>query len=122
MEWLAGEYRQYESRRSPNGKELWLNWLIAQSGNTVGIGYTQATVYASHADVAWVVGVPWQGQGFASEAAGALVQWLNNLGVRDIRACVNPAHIASQRVAQKAGLEKTSQMVDGEEVWKCVAG
>jgi RimJ/RimL family protein N-acetyltransferase len=79
----------------------------------------QATVAADGllADVAWEVGVPWQGRGIASEGAGALVGWLVERGVADIRACIHPQHEASAAVAARAGLAATSDVVDGEVVW-----
>lgn len=114
---LAEAYAILESRRSPDGNELWLNWLIWHLDGGECVGYTQATVHPTHAYVAWVVGTRWQGLGYASEAAAALVKWLEALGVAEIRACVNPAHTASRRVAQNAGLQLTSDFVGGEEVW-----
>lgn len=114
---LAGIYASRESRRSPDGHELWLNWLIWQTERGEAVGYTQATVHSTHAFVAWVVGTQHQGLGYASEAATALVKWLEVLGVAEIRACVNPANTASQQVAQNAGLRETSGFIDGEQVW-----
>lgn len=117
IEALAAIYLVRESRMSRDGAELWLNWMIWHPRLQEAIGYTQATVYPTHAEVAWVVGRLWQGQGFASEAAAAMVAWLLALGLSDIRACVHPQHTASRRVAQKAGLRLTDRIVDGEQVW-----
>jgi RimJ/RimL family protein N-acetyltransferase len=117
VEALAETYAFRELRRSPDGTELWLNWLIQEIVGGAALGYTQATVHPTHAYVAWVVGTRWQGRGYASEAAAALVRWLTALGVPDVRACVNPAHTASRRVAQNAGLRMTQDFIDGEEVW-----
>lgn len=114
---LAERYAPLETRRSPDGNELWLNWLIWQVEEDEGVGFTQATVLPTHAYVAWVVGTRWQGRGYASEAASALVEHLRTLGVPEIRACVHPSHVASRRVAQNAGLRATPDVIDGEEVW-----
>jgi RimJ/RimL family protein N-acetyltransferase len=70
------------------------------------------------AEVAWVVGVPWQGRGYASEAARALVGWLVEAGAGEIVAHVHPGHTASERVAAAAGLVATGEEVDGERVWR----
>ncbi|MCA9786821.1 MAG: GNAT family N-acetyltransferase [Candidatus Cloacimonetes bacterium] len=106
-----------EQRRSPDGQEIWLNWLIEHKTGGQPLGYSQSTVCQDHAHVAWVIGTEWQGQGFAGEAARALVAWLLEQGVPEVRACVHPAHVASQRVAAFAGLVRTEDMEDGEEVW-----
>jgi RimJ/RimL family protein N-acetyltransferase len=84
------------------------------------VGAMQATVATdrSSGDVAWEVGVPWQGQGIASEAAAAVVEWLVGEGVRTIVAHIHPAHHASARVAARAGLSPTTDVVDGETVWR----
>ena len=70
------------------------------------------------AHVAWVVGVPWQGQGFASEAARALVGWRAGHGAHQVLALVHPDHAASARVATRAGFQPTGERVDGEQVWR----
>ena len=77
----------------------------------------QATVTADDADVAWVVGKFWQGQGYATEAEIAVVSQLRAIGVRNIRARIHPGHTASQRVARNTGFRATTQVVDDEEIW-----
>jgi RimJ/RimL family protein N-acetyltransferase len=114
---LAERYSRLESRRSGDGSELWLNWVLLRNEDAAAIGYVQASVGAAVADIAWVIGTKWQEQGYASEAAGALVSWLRAHHAPPIRACVHPGHAASRRVAERAGLRLTAEIVDGEEVW-----
>ena len=115
---LAAIYARRENRRSPDGDELWLNWLVRERAQGVGVGYAQATISSRHSLVAWVIGGSWQRRGYASEVARGLVAWLETLHMPEVRAHVHPLHIASQKVAQRAGLRRTSQLVDdGEEVW-----
>ena len=78
---LDGLRRRYEVLavgRSPDGTESWLNWIVRIHDGSLAVGVVQATVddAARHASIAWEIGVPWQGQGFAAEAASALVEWL----------------------------------------------
>ena len=68
--------------------------------------------------VAWVIGTAWQGRGYASEAALALVGWLSGQGVTVITAHIDPRHAASARVAERAGLVPTAYEIDGERVWR----
>lgn len=114
---LRATYAYLETRRSPDGTELWLNWVLRERATGMTIGYVQATVSSRHADLAWVVGTPWQRRGYAAEAAHALVQWLQSAGIKVCRAKIHPAHTASQRVAASAGLVRTHETVDGEDVW-----
>jgi len=68
--------------------------------------------------VAWVIGVPSQGRGYATEAAAALVAHLRALGVRTITAHVHPDHAASAAVAAAIGLLPTDETERGERVWR----
>ncbi|MDQ0748669.1 RimJ/RimL family protein N-acetyltransferase [Streptomyces africanus] len=85
------------------------------------MGTVQATVAEDRcAEFAWVVGSPWQGRGFASEAARGLVAWLRGQGVQTITAHIHPDHLASAAVAAGAGLAATEEEQDGEVRWRLV--
>lgn len=120
---LARRYEAWERRRSPDGSELWFNWVLRLRQRTELVGYVQATVahdddFASgHADIAWVVGSSWQHRSYATEAAQVMVEWL---GVCEIRASINPAHAASIRVAENVGLGRTEERSGNELLWKLV--
>jgi RimJ/RimL family protein N-acetyltransferase len=105
--------------------EIWLNWIVRRSVDNEPIGTVQATVTRLGdgwaAAIAWVIGVPWQAQGFAAEAACALVSWLHDRGAGVITANIHPDHHASARVAARAGLAATAEEVEGERVWRTVA-
>jgi RimJ/RimL family protein N-acetyltransferase len=102
--------------------ELWRNWVVRRRADAAAVGTVQATLTRQAgswtAEVAWIVGVPWQGRGYATEAARALVGWLVEGGVGEIVAHVYPGHAASERVAAAAGLAATGEEVDGERVWR----
>jgi len=98
--------------------ERWLNWIVVQRTDRRLIGFVQATITAELADIAWLIGVSHQGQGFATEAAGAMFDSLVGRGIKTVTAHIHPGHIASQHVATKIGMA-TSEMIDddGETVW-----
>jgi RimJ/RimL family protein N-acetyltransferase len=119
---LRAQYRRWAAG-SGNPDELWLNWVARLRDTGEAIGFVQATVTRQPggrlaAEVAWVTGVPWQGRGFAAEAAKALVEWLAKAGVTDVTACIHPQHRASERVAERIGFALTSATVKGERVWR----
>jgi len=120
LDQLRERYRHLIVGQSADGSEHWLNWVVRLAADDLAVGAMQATVATdrSSADVAWEVGVPWQGQGIASEGAAAVVEWLVGEGVRTISAHIHPAHHASGRVAASAGLSPTTEVVDGETVWR----
>ncbi len=65
-----------------------------------------------------MVGAAWQGRGYASESAQALVGWLREHGVVTFTATIHPDHAASAAVARRAGLAPTAERADGETVWR----
>ena len=117
---LRAKIRRRESRRSPEGDELWLNWTLRLKENQTVVGYVQAGVKEGQADMAWVVGVPFQRQGFASEASRRVLEWLrDHLHVSEVRASIHPDHIVSHTVARNIGLTKSGEITDeGEDVWR----
>lgn len=110
---------------SGNPQEVWLNWIARRRSDSRPVGTMQATLRSAEdrwtAEIAWLIGVPWQNQGLASEAAVALVEWLRGRGVEDIRANIHPEHEASAAVAARAGLQPTDDEVDGERVWRAAS-
>lgn len=104
---------------SPDPSVSWCNWVLRVRDADRLAGTVQATVTGgTDAEIAWVVGVPWQGRGLASEAARALVGWLREQGVRTVVAHVHPGHRASAAVAAAAGLSPTPEERDGEIRWR----
>lgn len=120
---LRGQYRRWETG-SGNPDELWLNWVVRMRDSGAPVGSTQATVTPDGPDgglaavVAWVIGVPWQGSGYASEAAAGMVSWLAGTGATVITANIHPWHRASEKVARRAGFALTGATVEGERVWR----
>lgn len=116
---LRARYAQWVEG-SGSSDELWLNWIVRRSADAVAVGAVQATVDDPQAEalVAWTIGVPWQGQGYATEAAIGLVEWLVGCGIESVAAHVHADHRASSAVAARAGLRRTSEVCDGEVVWR----
>ena len=117
---LRARYTRQVAGRSPDGSQEWRNWIIRREPGGQAVGYVQATVMddGRRAEIAWVVGVDWQGQGYAAEAAQALVAWLDSRGVTTIQAHIHPGHAASAAVARRAGLAPTAHFDDGEQLWQ----
>lgn len=118
LEELRERFAFWSTRRSPDGDELWLNWVVRLRLDGRAVGHVQATVGDDDAAIAWVVGTAFQRLGIATEAGVALVAWLRTaLGVPVIRGMVHPDHVASQTVAARIGLRPTDRRIDGEIVW-----
>ncbi|GAA5044218.1 GNAT family N-acetyltransferase [Streptomyces similanensis] len=123
----AAELRERYERwvgGSPDPGVLWCNWVLrVREGRPRLVGTVQATVTGGGAvaEVAWVIGVAWQGRGFAAEAARGLVALLERRGVTTVLAHIHPEHRASAAVARAAGLAPTGETADGEAVWRRTA-
>ncbi len=112
---------------SPDPLVTWGNWVIKVRETGGLAGYVQATITGADgagnglvAEVAWVVGPAWQGQGLAIEAARALVGWLGRQGAGEVIAHIHPDHHASAAVAAAAGLRPAGDWHDGERRWRRV--
>ncbi len=116
---LRARYRALAVGLSADGIQRWCNWIVRLPGDQpVGVVQATVSVDGSAADVAWEIGVPWHGRGFAAEAARAIVDWLVGMGVGDVSANIHPRHDASAGIARRAGLAPTDELVDGEVVWR----
>ncbi len=118
---LAARYARLAARRSPDGDQLWGNWVIRVRATGAAAGTVQATLPAAGpaagpAEVAWVVARAAQGRGYASEAARSLITVLRQAGWTVI-AHIHPRHHASQQIARAAGLVPTTASRDGETRW-----
>ncbi len=103
---------------SPDPAEAWGNWVLRLRADGALTGYVQATVRPAEAELAWVVGTPWQGRGLATEAARALLAHLTAAGVPTAVAHIHPDHHASAKVAIALGLHPTTEQQDGETRWQ----
>ncbi|GAA1633605.1 GNAT family N-acetyltransferase [Brevibacterium sanguinis] len=116
---LVKQYAAQVRGRSSGGSEEWINLIIEWGDQRQPVGYVQATVTdaGGTAEIAWVVGTPWQRQGIATRATTMLMTDLVDDGVGEIIAHIHPAHTASQRIAENLGMNATDTVVDGEVRW-----
>jgi RimJ/RimL family protein N-acetyltransferase len=126
---LRARYERQATGRSPDGVESWLNWIVRRRDDGRAIGFVQAAISTDPpppapvtAVLAWVLGVRFQGDGYAREAAGAVAGWLAGIGVQRLVAYIHPDHAASIAVARALGLQPTRERVDVEVVWERVTG
>ncbi len=65
---------------SPDGREVWLNWVVRNGPAQHAIGTVQATVTEGEngrvAELAWVIGTAYPGRGLAKTAARLVAEWL----------------------------------------------
>lgn len=117
---LRRRYQSQTAGSSPDGSQDWLNWIVRIGSSGAAVGYTQASIDRRTAtgELSWVIGIDWQGRGYAVEAARAMAEALRAAGTRRLIAHVHPEHGASQRVAAAAGMVATDRTLDGEVEWE----
>ena len=105
LEHLQGVYAKLEARRSPDGSQIWLNWIVVRGAP---IGFVQATISGGDADVAYVLGSAHWGQGYAFEAMTAMLEHLAvSYGVRRFFATVEEQNERSIRLLERLGFRPT---------------
>ncbi|UNX55647.1 GNAT family N-acetyltransferase [Georgenia sp. TF02-10] len=112
--------RRYSSQVrgfSPDGSDVWINYIVVLDAEPIGYVQAAIPVGGDVAEVAWVIGRPWQGNGYARRAAQILVEELDRRGVRVVMAHIHPNHTASQCIAEGLGMAPTGDIVDGEMRW-----
>jgi RimJ/RimL family protein N-acetyltransferase len=101
---LAAVYRRLESRRSPDGSEAWLNWVVRLPGGAAA-GYVQATVLAGGlAYIAYVIGSRHWRRGLGTAAVARMLDELVRAhGVQRFAAVLKARNEASHRLLQRLG-------------------
>ncbi|HTN01485.1 MAG TPA: GNAT family N-acetyltransferase [Planctomycetaceae bacterium] len=103
-EWLRARFLRLETRRSPDGRERWLNWVIRLAGEP-SIGYVQATVRDDgSAGIAYALSSSCWGKGFAGRAVEAMIQELvGEYGVQMFWAVLKEENVRSRRLLERLG-------------------
>jgi len=74
LEALTDRYDFLAARRSPDGREAWLNWAVREKLSGEYVGTLEATVEEDPlAFISYMVFAPYQRRGFAAEACGRLL-------------------------------------------------
>jgi len=104
LPWLEERFRRLETRRSADGSEQWLNWVVRLRGSSL-IGFVQATLRKDRTGaVAYVFGSPHWGHGYASEAVSAMLDELvGYYGVTSFTAVLKRDNLRSVRLLDRLG-------------------
>ncbi|NJM91265.1 MAG: GNAT family N-acetyltransferase [Myxococcales bacterium] len=104
VEHLQSNYTKLERRRSPDGKQHWLNWVIRKQDAGL-VGYVQATVTeGGSAWVAYVLGRNRWGNGYATLATRCMMEHLvAHYAVRRFLATAERSNSRSISVLKRLG-------------------
>jgi [ribosomal protein S5]-alanine N-acetyltransferase len=109
VEWLRTRYAKLESRRSPDGGERWLNWVIRLRAGQL-VGYVQATVVANgDTFIAYELASAHWGQGLAKTAVGAiLTELFEHDQIRRFWAVLKRDNYRSVRLLERLGFAQAT--------------
>jgi len=104
LEWLRARFAKLESRRSANGQEQWLNWVIRLPSSEL-IGYVQATIDPTgRAAIAYELSSAHWGRGLARQAVAAMISELvQRYQVRQLTAVFKRRNLRSMRLLERLG-------------------
>lgn len=105
LEWLRDRFTKLESRRSRDGTEQWLNWVVRRRDDGRAAGFVQATVAPDGAAaVAYVLASAHWGQGLAQEALRAMADELAaRHGVHTVHAVLKRTNRRSLQLLLRQG-------------------
>lgn len=114
-EWLRERFRKLESRRSPDGREQWLNWVV-RVGTEGLAGYVQATVHPDgSASIAYELSSRFWGRGIGRRAVEAMISELAaNYAVRRLFAVAVRDNARSLRLLDRLGFATAGEALRAE--------
>ena len=117
LEDLRDLYRRWE-RGKPNahGEEVWENWICFLRDTQTPVGGMQASIFPEGvAYIAYAIYIRHQRQGYAREAAQALIEHLRSEhGTVRILAEMNTKNEASRRLVESLGFQCVEEHTDVE--------
>jgi len=109
LEWLRTRFIKLETRRSADGSDQWLNWVIRLPTSEL-IGYVQATVHPEErAAIAYELSSAYWRRGLASHAVNAMISELvEHYNVRSLFAVLKGENVRSMRLLERLGFSLAS--------------
>lgn len=110
LAWLRQRFAKLESRRSPDGREQWLNWVIRLSSGEP-IGYVQATVHGNRsAAIAYELSSRYWGRGLARRAVQAMIRELvEHYQVCRLTAVLKRENARSRQLLKRLGFTEATR-------------
>jgi [ribosomal protein S5]-alanine N-acetyltransferase len=111
---LRQKWQRNETRLSPDGKEIRLNWAIRLDNEGPYIGKLDAELDSpiNVTNIGFVFFPQYWGNGYATEALLAVIGALRINGISSMRATVATPNIASAHVLEKTGFVRGNLVAD----------
>lgn len=110
-EHLEVRYRKLALRRSPDGTEVWLNWVARLRSAAQAVGTFEATICPERqALLAYMIFRPFQRQGYAEEECRRVIERLSQAyGVGVFAAEIDTRNRASIALVERLGFSRVAE-------------
>lgn len=117
LESLKKTYGFWQNRKSPDSKEIWLNWAAKLKTTNEYIGHFQAGWDSKNGfSVAYTVGIQFQKQGFAKEAVDSIIDFLKlKFEAKSIRAWIDTRNNPSIALMKSLGFVQNGYIENADE-------
>lgn len=107
---------RWSKRRSPDGKELWLNWIARLTSTAAPVGHFQVGIQQDGiATIGYLLARANQKQGLSTEALEKVFAYLRDtLGVQEVKAWSDTRNLASHQLAKKLGMVQVDFIKDAD--------
>ena len=112
---LRERFERLASRRSPDGAEYWLNWVVFAGEKALGTVQATVAPAAARAHVAYMFHPEVWGQGYATEAVQAMLEHLKGLQVGRAEANIDVRNGRSQRLVERLGFKRVEEIKSADE-------
>jgi RimJ/RimL family protein N-acetyltransferase len=106
---------------SPDGNEVWRNWVASAKTTGECCGYFQATIIGTDAMLAYFTFMPYQRQGLAKEGINAIIKYLSeNFPIQKFVLEMDTRNLPSTRLAESLGfgwIKTTDNVCELNGVW-----
>jgi len=117
LESLQKRYKAWSARKSPDGQEIWLNWMARHGATGDYIGHFQSGFDEKNGfTVAYTLGKPYQKQGYATEGLRGVINFLHaKMNARNIKAWIDTRNEPSIRLVKRLGFEQVQFIKNADE-------
>jgi len=109
IEKLKKTYELWSKRISPEGDEIWLNWVARGNDNNQLVGHFQVGQKPKECSIAYTVGLDFQRLGFAKEALLGIFSFLKvKMDTKIVKAWIDTRNAPSIELVKKLNMSQVS--------------
>ncbi len=112
---LEERFKKLEEGKSPDGRQIWLNWLVFDEQKNKHVAWLQATVTDDIAEIAYVVFLDYWRMGYGYRSVSLMLIYLtSSFTLSKIRATMSVGNLASIALASRIGMKCVERVENGD--------